>query len=208
MAKGPTSIPEQNAKRAMQAANFGMDWMRQITEESLNQSRVMFEGFLSAGRKAADSFDQQMSEVRERSMTLATEALSNAFDFAHKATRAREPQELVQLQSEFISQQAQAVAEQSKLLGESISRGANEVTTSRVAEASRRASEPRNPLLWKDERATPGLRRSTSRSPISMLPPLCASQMSLSARVLLWNGGHPPDFKNSGKARRCWFHSC
>ena len=49
MAKGPTSIPEQNAERAMQAANFGMDWMRQITEESLNQSRVMFEGFLSAG---------------------------------------------------------------------------------------------------------------------------------------------------------------
>ena len=74
-------------------------------------------------------------------MTLATEALSNAFDFAHKATRAREPQELLQLQSEFISQQAQAVAEQSKLLGESISRGASEVTTSRVAEASRRASE-------------------------------------------------------------------
>jgi hypothetical protein len=143
MAKGPTSIPQQNAERAMQAANFGMDWMRQITEESLNQSRVMFEGFLSAGRKAADVFDQQMSEVRERSMTLATEALSNAFDFAHKATRAREPQELVQLQSEFISQRAQAVAEQSKLLGESISRGANEVEkrASRVAEASRRAPE-------------------------------------------------------------------
>ena len=67
MAKGPTSIPEQNAERAMQAANFGMDWMRQITEESLNQSRVMFEGFLSAARKTAESFDQQVYEVRERS---------------------------------------------------------------------------------------------------------------------------------------------
>ena len=126
MAKGPMSIPEQNTERAMQAANFGMDWMRQITEESLNQSRVMFEGFLSAARKTAESLDQQVSEVRERSMTLATEGLSNAYDFAHRATSAKDPQELLQLQSEFISQQAQAVAEQSKLLGESISRGANE----------------------------------------------------------------------------------
>jgi phasin family protein len=143
MAKGPMSIPEQNTERAMQAANFGMDWMRQITEESFNQSRVMFEGFLSGARKTAESFDQQVSEVRERSMTLATEGLSNAYDFAHKATRAKDPQELLQLQSEFISQQAQAVAEQSKLLGESISRGANEVgkMTSGVAAAPRRATE-------------------------------------------------------------------
>ena len=139
-----TSIPEQNAERAMQAANFGMDWMRQMTDEFLNQSRVMFEGFFSTVQKTADSFEQQASEVRHRSMTLATEALSNAFDFAHKVSRAKDPQELVQLQSEFVSQQAQAVAEQSKLLGESISRGANEVremTTARVAEASRRVSE-------------------------------------------------------------------
>jgi phasin family protein len=125
----------------MQAANFGMDCTREITDEFLNQSRVMFEGFFSAARKTADSFEQQASDMRHRSMTLATEALSNAFDFAHKATRARDPQELVQLQSEFISQQAQAVAEQSKLLGESISWGAHEVgkmTPSQVSEASRR----------------------------------------------------------------------
>jgi hypothetical protein len=32
-----TNVSEQNAERAMQAANYGMDWMRQITEQSLNQ---------------------------------------------------------------------------------------------------------------------------------------------------------------------------
>jgi phasin family protein len=142
MTKAPTNIPEQNVERAMQAANFGMDWMRQITEQSLNQSRAMLEGFLSTALRTADSFDQQASEVRHRSMTLATEALSNAFDFAQKASQAKDPQHLVQLQSEFISHQAQAVAEQSKLLGDSISRGANEIgkmTAQRVAEVSRRA---------------------------------------------------------------------
>jgi hypothetical protein len=120
MTKGPANIPAQNVERAMQTANFGMDWMRQITEESLNQSRAMCVGFLSAALRTADSFDQQASEVRHRLMTLATEALANAFDFAHKATQVRDPQQLVQLQSEFISHQAQAVAEQSKLLAKSI----------------------------------------------------------------------------------------
>ena len=127
MAEGLTSFPEKNVERGMQVANFGMDWMRQITEEGLKQSRAMFEGFLQGARKMSENLEQQATEARERSMTLATEALSNAFDFAQKVNRAREPHELIQLQTEFMSQQAKAVAEQSKLLGESISRGANEV---------------------------------------------------------------------------------
>jgi hypothetical protein len=145
MAKSPmTNVSEQNAERAMQAANYGMDWMRQITEQSLNQSRAMFDGFLTTARKTADSLDQQASEIRERSMAFTEEALSNTFDFAHKAIQAKEPNELVHLQSEFIGQQARALAEQSKKLGQSIAQGASEVgkmTSRGLAEASRRGSE-------------------------------------------------------------------
>jgi hypothetical protein len=57
-----------------------------------------------------------------------------------------EPQELIQLQSEFISRQAQALAEQSKELEQSIVQAAKEMgkTTSRtIAEASRRGLRPR-----------------------------------------------------------------
>ena len=37
MAKGPTmKFPEPNAERAMQVANYGMDSMREMTEQSLN----------------------------------------------------------------------------------------------------------------------------------------------------------------------------
>ena len=58
-------MPEQNAERAKQAANYGMDWMRSLMEESLNQTRAIFDGFLTTARKTADSFDQQAAEVRE-----------------------------------------------------------------------------------------------------------------------------------------------
>ena len=107
MAKGSTTnLAEQNAERAMYAANHGMDWMREIAERSLNQSRTMFEEFLTTGRTTVDIIDRQASEVRERSMSLAAETISNTFDFAHKIIRMREPQELIQLQTEFISRQA------------------------------------------------------------------------------------------------------
>ena len=144
MVKSPTTVPEQSAERAMQAANYGMDWMRQLMEQSLNQTGAMLEGFLTNARRTADSFDRQASEARERSMSLATETLSNTMTFAHKVLRAREPQELLHLQSEYVSQQAQALAEQSKLLGQSVARGANEVgkmTSRGFAEASRRGTE-------------------------------------------------------------------
>jgi hypothetical protein len=144
MAKGPTmKFPEPNAERAMQE-NYGMDSMREMTEQSLNQSKALFEGILTTTRKTVENIDQQAREIRERSMSLAAETLSNTFDFAHNIVHAREPQELLQLQSEFISRQAQAVAEQSKELGQSIVQGAKELgrTTSQgIADASRRGSE-------------------------------------------------------------------
>src|ERR1700730_13758007 len=122
-----SSSAEQNAERAKQAANYGMDWMRQFMEESLNQTRGIFDGFLTTARKTADGFDQQAAEVRERSMSMATDTLSNSMDFAHRALNVRQPQDLLQLQTEFVSRQAQAVAEHSKMLGGSIARGASEM---------------------------------------------------------------------------------
>jgi phasin family protein len=134
-------MPEQSAERAKQAANYGMDWMRQLMEESLNQTRAIFDGFLTTARKTADSFDQQAAEVRERSMSMATDTLSNSMDFAHRALKVRQPQDLLQLQTEFVSRQAQVVAENSKML-ETIARGASDLgkfPSQSLEEASRRS---------------------------------------------------------------------
>jgi hypothetical protein len=137
-----STIPEQNAERAKQAANYGMDWMRQFMEESLNQTRAIFDRFFSTARKTANSFDQQAAEVRERSMSMATDTLSNSMDFAQRALKVRQPQDLLQLQTEFVSRQAQVLAQNSKMLGETIARGASEMgkfTSQGLEEASRRS---------------------------------------------------------------------
>ena len=45
-----SSSAAQNAERAKQAANYGMAWMRQFMDESLNQTRAIFDGFLTTPR--------------------------------------------------------------------------------------------------------------------------------------------------------------
>src|SRR2546429_9615123 len=142
MAKNPTDFAQQNTERAVQVTNYGMNWMREIAEQNLTQSKAALEGLLMITRKAVDGIDHQASVVRERSLLLAEETLSNTLDFAQKLVRMREPQELAQLQSEFVRRQAQVLGDQK--LGQSMMQGANEVantTMQGVAESSRRRSE-------------------------------------------------------------------
>jgi hypothetical protein len=144
MAKGSTTISDQNAARTMQMATEGVDWMRKLVEQSFDQAAATFEAFLTSLRRTGSDFDYQAKEVRERSMSLASETMSNALNFVHKLMRAREPQEIIQLQSEFVTQQARAFAEYSNVLGENIARKAEEagkMGARDIAELSRRSSE-------------------------------------------------------------------
>jgi hypothetical protein len=143
MARNPTDFAHQNAERAVQATNYGMNWMREIAEQNLNQSKVAVESFLTITRKAIDGLDQQASAIRERSMALADETFQNTFDFAQKLVRLREPQELAQLQSQFISRQAQVFGDQTRELGQKIMQGANDLAKSAegAVESTRRRSE-------------------------------------------------------------------
>jgi hypothetical protein len=55
---------------------------------------------------------------------MAGDSVANTFDFAQRVLHAREPQELLQIHSEFIGRQAQSLADQAKELGEVIAKGA------------------------------------------------------------------------------------
>ena len=88
--------------------------MREIAEQNLDQSKAAMDGFLMIARKALDGVDQQASVICKTSMLFAEQTLSNTFDFAHKLLRMKEPQELVKLQSDFVSRQAQLAGDQTK----------------------------------------------------------------------------------------------
>jgi len=126
---------QQNIERTVQSTN----WMRAIAEQNLNHSKAAFEGLLT--RNAVGNVDQQSSAICEHSIAVAEQTLSNAFDFAHKVIRMKEPQELAQIQSDFVSRQAQVLGDQTKELGQRMMQGVQEVakaTEEGTAESRRR----------------------------------------------------------------------
>ena len=136
MAKSPTS-----SDSADQSAGIGgMNWMRTMAEQSLSLSKAAFEGYLTTARKTADSMHQQASEIREQSISLASEALSNTFDFADRVVRVKEPQEILRLQSEFLSRQVQTLTDRTNELRQIIAQGANAASRT-AAEQARPAAE-------------------------------------------------------------------
>jgi len=137
MARSTMDFAQPNTERAT-------DWMRAIAEQNLNQSKAAFEGLLTVARKALRDVDQQTAAICEHSMTFAEETLSNTFDFAHKLMHMKEPQELAQIQSEFVSRQAQLLGDQTKELGQAIMQGAHEAAKTvreAAAEPTRKRSE-------------------------------------------------------------------
>ena len=136
MAKDPTEFTRQNTQRAIQAANFGMNWYRDIAEQNLNQGKLAFDGLLSVLHKLVNDFENQSSAVLQQSMTLTHETVSNTFDLGQKLVRAKEPQELVQLQAEFLSRQAQAIADETKQFGQTIMNGAGALANTTLGEGA------------------------------------------------------------------------
>jgi hypothetical protein len=142
MAKTTTTrdFAEQATDNATLTGARGMDLMRALAEQSLNLSKAALEGYLTTARETAESINHRASEIRQRSISLASEALSDSFDFANRVVHVREPQEVLALQSEFLSRQTQALADQAKQLTQILVQGAN-AASGAAAEPVRRAAE-------------------------------------------------------------------
>jgi phasin family protein len=144
MAKRATDFAQQNTERAMEMTAYGMDWVRELTERNLEQTKTAVDSLLTITRKAVDDIDHQACAVRERSLSLAEQTLANAFDFAHRLMQVKDPQQLAQLQSEFVSRQAHAVGEQAKELAQTMAQGTHDLANATLREATestRRQSE-------------------------------------------------------------------
>ena len=132
-----TEFTQQSSERAIQAASLGMNWARELTEQSLNQSRLLLDGMFKVTRKMSEELEDQASAIREHSISLTAKTLSNTLDFGHKLTRLKEPQELVELQSEFVSRQSQAFSDQTKELSQKIKSGTEKMANTAAAATAR-----------------------------------------------------------------------
>jgi phasin len=105
--------------------------MRQFAEQSVEQAKKAMDGFLTAAHKTATTLETHAStaqsgakDVGQKVMGFAEQNIANSFEFAQKLVRAKDVQEVIALQQEFLKAQMQAMQEQAKDLGATASKAA------------------------------------------------------------------------------------
>lgn len=102
--------------------------MRQLAEQSVEQARKAVDGFMTAAQKAVTTAESQaaaaQTNVGSKAMSFAEQNIANSFDFAQKLVRAKDIQEVMALQQEYLQSQMKAMSEQAKDLGSVASKAA------------------------------------------------------------------------------------
>jgi phasin len=98
--------------------------LRDFAQKSVEQARKAFEGFVSVAQKTADAVDSAGANMRANAKSVSSKSLgyaeqnvNAAFDFAHKLVQAKDPQEALALQSEFLKSQLANLQAQAKEIG-------------------------------------------------------------------------------------------
>jgi len=98
--------------------------MRDFAEKSVEQARKAVDSFLSAAHRTVDTLEGSASTVQSsakdmtrKTLNYAEQNLSAAFDHAQRLVRAKDVQEAMQLQSEFVRSQFAALQSQMKEFG-------------------------------------------------------------------------------------------
>jgi phasin len=105
--------------------------LRDFAERSVEQARKAFEGFVSVAQKAAGTVDDAAQQAQSDARSLGAQILgyaeqnvNAAFELAQKLVQAKDPQEAMTLQSEFLKAQLNALQSQTKELGALIQKSA------------------------------------------------------------------------------------
>ena len=98
--------------------------MRDFAEKSVEQARKAIDGFMSAAQKTVDTFEGSTNTLQatatdatRKTFSYAEQNLSAAFDLAQRMVRAKDPQEAMQIQAEFVRSQFEAMQNQMKEFG-------------------------------------------------------------------------------------------
>jgi phasin len=100
--------------------------VRAFVEQSVAHARTAFDGIAQAANQAVAQWQGQAeaaragaSEIAHKSMAYAEQNMEATFDFAQKLMQAKDPTEVMRLQSEYLNQQMKMLSTQAQGLGQS-----------------------------------------------------------------------------------------
>ena len=105
--------------------------MRTAAERNVEQARIAFNNYIHAAQEALSTLEQRMAasqvgakDVSKKAMSYAERNVAAAFELAQKLVHAKDIQDVIRMQSEFVQAQMQALSEQAKDLGETATKAA------------------------------------------------------------------------------------
>lgn len=113
--------------------------MRAFAEKSVEQAKTAFDNYMNQATKAMGAVEGQTDAVQSgardisrQAFGFAEENVAAAFAFAEKLVRARDAQEIMQLQSEFARDSMQKLNDQTKAMSEQVATATREATKPRA----------------------------------------------------------------------------
>jgi phasin len=101
--------------------------IRDLTAKSVEEARKAFESFIAAAHKAtaqaegtATALQSSAKEASAKALSFTEAHVKEAFDHAQKLVQAKNPQEILAHQSEYVKKQLAAMEEHAKELGAAV----------------------------------------------------------------------------------------
>ena len=118
--------------------------MRTVAERNVEQATLAFNNCMQAAQEAVSAFDRWVKAsqvgtqgITKKAMSFAERNVLSAFEFAQKIVQAKDIQELIRMQTEFVQSQMQVLSEQVQDLGKTISKAATDsINTSKKGDLS------------------------------------------------------------------------
>lgn len=107
--------------------------MRDFADQSVSQARKAFDTFMDNAQTAVGKIEDNTSTAKvtgsgmqKEAMDFAEEQVSGAFDLAQKMVRAKDVQELMEVQATYMRQQMQTMTQQAKDVGDKMTSAAQD----------------------------------------------------------------------------------
>ena len=91
--------------------------IKEFAEMSIQQAEKGFDAFIDAAHKSVAMVPHPTTEISKKALSFTEQNMKAAFDHARKLLHAKDLEEAVKLQTEFIKAQYAAATEQLKQLG-------------------------------------------------------------------------------------------
>jgi phasin len=111
--------------------------LREFTQKSVDQAKKAFDDYMSATQAAVEKIDRSAtgaqsgaSDLNRKILDLAEENVASVFAHAQKLARARDLQEVIRLQSEFLKTQMASLGEQARVISDATAETASAIAKS------------------------------------------------------------------------------